>query len=419
MNSDNRSEIEELLHFLYLAPVGIVKFFRDGAIGLINPSASELMLKVAPESRLENIYDVFKLGVPELKSLVEDFKKSAGKILDGHRLDCSTDLEEMIISLMITRVSETAYMAVIADATLADQRERAVFHQREKIRTIINSLHDYAIYTLSSDGEISDWNPGSQFHTGWSEAETRGATLDMFFSEDDPERPNRHELLAQARRLGSVEIEGWQIRRDGSRAWTNTIIRALRDSAGQVESYAVISRDMTARKMGEDEALHHASIDALTGAANRRQGALTLTGALDRRARDGMPLALLMLDLDRFKSINDRHGHAGGDAVLRTLVATAKSVLRAIDTLARWGGEEFIVILPNTDTASALVAAERLRGALAGAQTTLANGGTIWFTVSIGVAGATDTDEDELLRRADTALYAAKASGRNRVVASG
>jgi diguanylate cyclase (GGDEF)-like protein len=123
-----------------------------------------------------------------------------------------------------------------------------------------------------------------------------------------------------------------------------------------------------------------------------------------------------MLDIDHFKSINDQYGHPAGDAVLRALVQTCKAGLRAVDTVARWGGEEFLLVLPGTGAAAAMSVAERLRSDIAAIRVAVPGGALVSLTASIGVAERADVGQNELLRRADMALYAAKTGGRNRVV---
>lgn len=161
-----------------------------------------------------------------------------------------------------------------------------------------------------------------------------------------------------------------------------------------------------------------ASTDPLTGLANRREVRARALLELDRVAREGLPLSLLMLDLDHFKSVNDRWGHAAGDAVLRTVASVFRDELRRIDLPGRYGGEEFLVILPNATSDEALVTAERLRVALAKRRTALTDN-EISITASIGCAtyyGDTVITLDEFLERVDTALYSAKNLGRNRVI---
>lgn len=159
---------------------------------------------------------------------------------------------------------------------------------------------------------------------------------------------------------------------------------------------------------------HSASHDSLTNALNRRSLIEACERELERCRRHGHRMALLMLDLDHFKTINDTYGHMTGDQVLISFVARVRDQLRRPDQLGRFGGEEFILLLPDTPPESALVVAERIRTAVA-----RASDGLPAITVSIGVTSnrPDEADIDELLARADRALYMAKTGGRNRIAA--
>jgi diguanylate cyclase (GGDEF)-like protein len=159
--------------------------------------------------------------------------------------------------------------------------------------------------------------------------------------------------------------------------------------------------------------------DGLTGAHTRRYLVEALERELQHAHRAGTPVAVLMLDLDRFKSINDTHGHLAGDAVLVEFARRIGETLRSGDLFARYGGEEFAVLLARTDLDDAVLAAERIREVTA-ANPVLFEGINIPITVSIGVATATafaNETPDQLLGHADERLYQAKRSGRNRVEA--
>lgn len=159
-----------------------------------------------------------------------------------------------------------------------------------------------------------------------------------------------------------------------------------------------------------------AATDELTGLANRRSMVQRIQHELERGERNPRPTTLLMLDLDHFKGVNDTYGHAAGDAVLRALADLCRSLLRRIDTAGRWGGEEFMVLLPETDGDEALAAAERLRQQLAELAIRV-DGQALNVTMSVGVAtSGPGTTLDEAVARADQALYEAKNTGRNRVV---
>jgi two-component system cell cycle response regulator len=164
------------------------------------------------------------------------------------------------------------------------------------------------------------------------------------------------------------------------------------------------------------EARRLAATDALTGLMNRRAFLEAMDREKSRAERHTLPVSLLMLDVDHFKKVNDTYGHDAGDAVLRGIAAVLRKIARKSDFVARWGGEEFIVALAQTAEAGGRVAAERVRRAIAEATFTLSSGETLRATASIGLAGATAAfNLEEVVARADRALYAAKARGRNRV----
>jgi two-component system, cell cycle response regulator len=159
--------------------------------------------------------------------------------------------------------------------------------------------------------------------------------------------------------------------------------------------------------------------DELTGLYNRRYLLAHLDELVARVNRDGVGAALLLVDIDHFKRVNDTYGHAAGDDVLRELSARAMKAVRSVDLVARLGGEEFVVVMPETDPTIAAAVAERLRLAVAGEPFIIrASGERLRITVSIGVTTATPWREhrDRLLKRADDALYQAKAQGRDRCV---
>lgn len=177
-----------------------------------------------------------------------------------------------------------------------------------------------------------------------------------------------------------------------------------------------LHHEIARRKELEDELRALASVDGLTGVSNRRHFLELCEKELDRAQRYDHPLALLMMDVDHFKSINDSYGHAVGDEVLKRLAGTCAANLRGPDILGRLGGEEFAVAMPECGIEAAEHAAERLRQTLAAAEVP-SEAGSITFTVSIGVVAWSKGESlAEVLARADKAMYAAKQGGRNRVV---
>jgi two-component system cell cycle response regulator len=158
--------------------------------------------------------------------------------------------------------------------------------------------------------------------------------------------------------------------------------------------------------------------DALTGLYNRRYMETHVGTLVDQAVARGKPLAVLVLDIDYFKSINDTHGHDAGDDVLQDFAFRIRKSIRGIDLACRYGGEEFVVVMPETDMAVATMVAERLRRRIASEPFPIQKGArTIEVTISIGIAalGTGDTAA-AIIKRADQALYRAKRDGRNRVV---
>jgi two-component system, cell cycle response regulator len=166
------------------------------------------------------------------------------------------------------------------------------------------------------------------------------------------------------------------------------------------------------------EALRHqATHDDLTGLWNQAKVRDQLTAEIVRGRRSGEPVAVVLADLDHFKNVNDTHGHLAGDAILREAAARMRRALRASDSIGRYGGEEFLIVLPDCDTEAAIVVAERARACVA---VPMHIGDVdIPFTVSLGVASTRPTPAgvDDLIKAADEALYRAKARGRNCVMA--
>lgn len=212
-------------------------------------------------------------------------------------------------------------------------------------------------------------------------------------------------------------FEGRVITPGGDERWWKSVSKPVAADEMQT-TYNGVMIDITQQKEMEEELRQLATIDPLTGAFNRRHFTALADEEVARSRRHERSVSVLMLDIDHFKRINDTHGHAGGDEALRQTVAAIRSQLRVNDVLGRFGGEEFAVLLPETEADGAMVLAERIRAAIEHLRVKFEDT-SIQFTMSVGVATLHgDYDIEAALNSADQALYQAKTGGRNRVVSA-
>ena len=201
-------------------------------------------------------------------------------------------------------------------------------------------------------------------------------------------------------------------RKDGTAFLMEWTISPIHNEQGRITHFIAVQRDVTESQRMIDMLRHKAMIDGLTGTYNRSQIEHVLDKEIERVSRYDRNLSVIMIDIDHFKTLNDTHGHATGDAVLKAFAERISKQLRSTDAVGRWGGEEFLVVLPETDAAAACILANSLCKKIASAP--LAEGMNV--TASFGVADIRSShDRSLLVEAADEALYAAKADGRNTV----
>ena len=273
------------------------------------------------------------------------------------------------------------------------------------VRMVLDSVKDYAIFALDRAGNITLWNAGGERLTGYTAEEMLGRSLDDLHRDE-----HLADGLPSALARGRLEYERWIYRKDGSQFWADCVVTPILDSRGSLRGFSAVVRDETWRKQLDEEReglitriKHLARSDDLTGLPNRRRWHEELDRELARARRTLGPLCVAMVDLDGFKEYNDEHGHVAGDELLTSTARAWEEAIRATDTLARYGGDEFSVILPDCPLDEATVVVERLR--LATPQP---------LTCSAGIACSDGAQSAEaLVRRADAALYAAKRGGRD------
>ncbi len=409
-------DYEALLEFLYLTPVGIVKFRPDGRIEMANAMAAQLLMPLAADRDMSDLYRVLSRLSPDLRARIERFHPPCGQICA--QLQLPVPGSRNVLTLGINKINPGTLMAVIEDITRAIEQERRIRDDQQRFRAIFENVRDYAIFTVGLDGCVDEWNRSLNRLGGWEAADVAGAPVDILFPPAAAGQTCAAGLLERTRQFGTAEFEGWGVRKDGSMFWGNTVATSLPDREGRASGYVLVTRDLTERKQMEDRLLALATTDPLTGACNRRAGDAKLAEAFRCWQCHGRIFTVLMLDCDHFKAVNDRWGHDAGDEVLRALVRICGENTRGPDAVIRWGGEEFLLLLPGTGPDIALSVAERLRRAIEAAKIA-SEAGILTVTISIGVAHAqaADTCVDDVVRRVDRALYRAKRTGRNRVVA--
>ncbi len=423
-----RAEHEALIQFLYLAPVGLMQADIDGAIVMMNPISAQLLMPLSRDGGLDNLFTALEGVAPELRHLCSTYGRRAGKICDGlhvHLIAGSADRSgkkiPQILAITLLKLDAQRIMAVIDDVTLQVRRERQLRQNDAWLNAILTGITDYALVGLDANGRITEWNPSIGRVTGFGQ-EAVGQPYSILYPLDAMTPERLLDRLRDAERDGWSLDEGKRVRADGSGFWGSALIAPLpeREPPCGLEAdgpaYCLILRDITDKREASERRRRETFGDYLTGLANRRAFFEAAEQELTRSLTVPRPTAVIAIDADHFKAINDRYGHPGGDAVLQHLAAILGETFREVDVVARIGGEEFAVLLPSTDLPRAAVVAERLRSAVA-SQVVHFDGHRIQYTVSAGVASLADGEGgiDLLLKRADQALYAAKRLGRNRV----
>ncbi|HON79538.1 MAG TPA: GGDEF domain-containing protein [Spirochaetota bacterium] len=289
-------------------------------------------------------------------------------------------------------------------------------------KKLIENIFD-GVYYVDRGSRIAFWNKGAERITGYTASEVVGKQCsdNILRHVDD----SGTELCIQGCPLRdsindglSREVDVYLHHREGHRVPVTVRVTPIRDEEGVVIGAVEVFSDNSRRShvMKEMEKLREEIfIDPLTEVGNRKFADVSLSGKMEEFRSHNVPLGLLFLDIDHFKQCNDTYGHSAGDSVLVSVGRTIANVLRKLDVVCRWGGEEFIVIIPNADVNTLSLVAERIR-AFVEKSWVDHNGAVLRVTVSIGGTLARDGDSiEEFVGRADRLMYESKDSGRNRV----
>ena len=305
----------------------------------------------------------------------------------------------------------------LADITELHEAETRLMNSEKRSRLLAENAWE-VIWTMDLDGKITYVSPAVERMRGITPEEAMRQSLDEIHPpESAASVADYYRQVFAAIEAGTeppmFRGENEYYRKDGSIMTGELQVIPHLDGSGKVIELIGVTRDISERKVFEAELRNLAVTDTLTGVWNRRHGTELLAADLSAR-RPGQALSLLMLDIDHFKTINDTFGHQAGDHVLIEIASRLRRSLRGSDMVARWGGEEFVVLLRDCALPDALRLAEDIRAAIA----ELPFGAMGSLTVSVGVAEARASEDlTTWLERADQALYRAKRSGRNEVAA--
>ncbi len=305
-----------------------------------------------------------------------------------------------------------------------DERTAALARSEARTTAIVNTALD-AIVTIDERGTIRSINPATERIFGYDEEELIGTSVNLLMTDVDGVHHDAHIQRYLATGLAHILGAGRETvarRKDG--AVFPIDISVSEAKVGDDRLFVGLIRDITERKRVEAElqaakatAEEAATHDPLTSLWNHNRIIEILMEELARSDRQGTPVSLAMVDLDHFKQVNDTYGHVVGDEVLREVADRLQHAVRSYDSVGRFGGEEFMVVLPGTEGHDAEQAAERIREEIS-REAILTSAGALRITASVGLVtrvGEVVNDATALLVAADTALYDAKGSGRDRV----
>ncbi len=308
-------------------------------------------------------------------------------------------------------------VTVMHDISSRIEIERSLKASEEKFRLLVENSYDI-IYSLDPKGKFTFVSPVWTRVLGHEIRDVVGKSFKDFIHPDDVGACK--EFLAKMVATGERQtgIEYRTLHKNGYWLWHTSSAVPFFSENGEIAGFYGIDRDITERRELQKELEIQATTDVLTGITNRRHFITLANGELKRAIRMGHDLSFALIDLDRFKEINDTYGHGVGDQALVFFTRIIKDHIRDMDVLSRFGGDEFIILFPETTTDHAIVVIERLRATLAATPFTAVDP-VISLGASVGItclAREADTGEtlDAILYRADKALYRSKEAGRNR-----
>ncbi|MFT6420499.1 MAG: diguanylate cyclase (GGDEF)-like protein/PAS domain S-box-containing protein [Porticoccus sp.] len=390
---------------------------RDGSVYRANQRYADMLGYTLEEVGSLHVWDWdIRFSEQELRKMLLSADNSSAHFDTRHRRKDGTITDAEVSTNGALYNGENLVFCIVRDTTVRKSFEERLRQSKELLERIASQVPGALYqYRIAPDGMRSFpyFSEGFAALGGLAQEELSGTDVDHIASrvlpEDAPEIERKTE--ESARTLSHFHAE-FRIRHiDGSIRWIESRATPEKEPDGSI-IWTGILLDITQRIHAEEQVRIMAITDGLTGINNRQEFDRLLEHEIERANRYQTPLALLMYDLDHFKQVNDRYGHNTGDTVLKTVASLVNNNIRGIDVHGRWGGEEFMVLLPQTGLNTAKDVAEKLRQAIASHQFNKLGS----ITASFGVVElAPHENVKSLAQRVDEALYRAKERGRNRV----
>lgn len=383
----------------------------DGRLVDVNQHACYSLGYTREELLSLSVQDIEEALTPvALKELWEGLRSGPPETVEGvHRRKDGTTFPIEARLTPFEMGGQLLTLALCRDVTERKQAEHRLEESEQRYKSLFDHNPD-AVFSLDLRGNFITVNSVCSELSGYGTEELPGMSIASLIAPEDLERTMQHFKNAALGEPQNYEIS--VICKAGHRVEVNVTNSPIITGGEMVGVYG-IAKDVTERKRAEEQMSYLARYDHLTGLSNRNLFQDRLTQALARADRDGSMVALMFLDLDRFKPVNDTLGHGAGDLLLKAVASRLKGMLRETDTIARMGGDEFAIILEDiTDAQDVGPVASKILEAIA--QPFTLNGHEVFVTASIGIAVRPPSEGDVMVKEADTAMYRAKDLGRGR-----
>jgi diguanylate cyclase (GGDEF)-like protein/PAS domain S-box-containing protein len=413
LETDGPEGVVECLGFLFSAFV----ITRDGLVIAANDEFVKLV--EYPRTELYGMRALDLIAVDERAAMEARFSKDVTKPYDLKLLPKSQKIKYVTVSPRIILVdAEKFRFAELVDITIQKEESITLQENEDKFHSVFEQAA-VGIARVSPAGTFLEVNQKLCDILGYGKEELIEKTFQEMTHPDDLE--SDLELLQQTidNKRSTYNMEKRFFHKKGSVIWVNLTVSLIRSPSGEPKYFVSVIEDISSRKEMERELILQANHDPLTGLGNRRTLAEELEKEVGRAARYSRPLSLLMIDIDHFKRVNDEYGHQAGDKVLVELAKIFELAIRMADTAGRYGGEEFLILLPELEHKQAVLLAERIRLEVE-SHAIRAEGKVINVSVSIGVSSYPEhgVEAEKLIQASDNAMYKAKNNGRNQTASA-